>query len=151
MAVRAATAPKDGRRPRPLFTVFCDYETVTGRLLELFNGAVVTPGQVAPYMTEADMERAVFDGKSRIVDLGRRRRFFTDGARRAVELRDQHCQGFACDTTAERCEVDHIQPWENGGPTDQDNGELRCPFHHRHRHKQDRSPPPDDGEDYDDE
>src|SRR5262245_32124539 len=146
MAVRAATAPKDGKRPRPLFTILSNYETVTGRLLELFNGGVVSPAQAAPWLSKADVERVVFDGPSRVVDLGRRRRFFTGGTRRAIEVRDQHCQGFACDVPAEHCDVDHTQPWENGGPTDQANGELRCPFHHRHRHKQDRSPPTEEGD-----
>jgi hypothetical protein len=113
----------------------------------LCNGPVVTPRQVAPSLTDADVERVVFDGPSRVVDLGRRRRFFTGGARRAIELRDQTCQGFACDAPAGRCHVDHVLPWENGGPTDHDNGQLNCPHHHRQRHKRDRSPPPSESDD----
>ncbi|MGV3758599.1 MAG: DUF222 domain-containing protein, partial [Actinomycetota bacterium] len=44
MAIRARTAPKDGRRPAPLFTVVVGLETFTGPLLELFNRTVITPG-----------------------------------------------------------------------------------------------------------
>jgi Domain of unknown function (DUF222) len=55
MATRARTAPADGRRPAPLFTVVVDLETLCGPILELFNRTVLTPGTVAPYLTEADV------------------------------------------------------------------------------------------------
>jgi len=48
MATRAATAPAGGRRPRPLFTVLVDYPTMTGRVCELADGTVITPGTLAP-------------------------------------------------------------------------------------------------------
>src|SRR5690606_17854967 len=70
MAIRARTAPNDGKRPRPLFTVIVGLDTLKGPVLELFNRTMVTPGTVAPYLTEADIERIVFDGPSRIIDIG---------------------------------------------------------------------------------
>ncbi|HEY8544794.1 MAG TPA: HNH endonuclease signature motif containing protein [Acidimicrobiales bacterium] len=33
---------------------------------------------------------------------------------------------------AEHCEIDHIHPHAQGGPTTQDNARLLCPHHHRH-------------------
>ena len=49
-----------------------------------------------------------------------------------------------CDVPAERCDVDHIVPWTDGGRTDQFNGRLECPAHNRHRdlHDTDGVPPP---------
>src|SRR3546814_15903699 len=76
MAIRARTAPADGRRPAPLFTVLVDYETLRGPVLEMWNRAQLTPGTAARHLTEADVERIVFDGRSRVLDVGAQRRFF---------------------------------------------------------------------------
>jgi hypothetical protein len=99
---------------------------------QLADGTVVTPGTVASLLGEAWIERVVFDGPSRVVDLGQARRF-TGGARRALEIRDRHCSHPGCDESAQRCQGDHIQPWSTGGPTTPDNGQLRCGYHNRWR------------------
>jgi hypothetical protein len=142
MARRAMTAPADGQRPRPLITVVVDLPTMQGQVCELFNRIKVTPGQVATLLTEADVERAVFAGKSRIIDLGAKTRFFTGATRRAMEIRDRGCRHPTCDEDAEFCEGDHIQPYSEGGATVQSNGELLCPKHNRERIR--RRPPPED-------
>ncbi|HVL04275.1 MAG TPA: DUF222 domain-containing protein [Acidimicrobiales bacterium] len=46
MARRAGSAPADGRRPEPLFTVMVGYETFAGRICQLANGSVVSPGSL---------------------------------------------------------------------------------------------------------
>jgi hypothetical protein len=97
MAIRARTAPKGGRRPAPLFTVVVGYETFAGPVLEMFNRRVVTPGRAADWLTEADIERVVFDGPSRVVDVGRTRRFYRGAIRRALEVRDRTCFHQDCD------------------------------------------------------
>ncbi|HET9609563.1 MAG TPA: DUF222 domain-containing protein [Acidimicrobiales bacterium] len=138
MAVRSATAPADGKRPQPLLSVHVGYERFA-RLCELADGTVVSPATVAGQLDEAVIERIVWDGPSRVLDLGRARSF-TGAARRAVEVRDRHCTHEAgCDVPAHRCEVDHVWRWTDGGPTHPDNGRLRCPPHHRQR---ERPPPP---------
>ena len=63
--------------------------------------------------------------------MGPRRRFFTGAARRAIEVRDRHCTHPGCYVPTERCQVDHIVPFEAGGPTTVDNGRLLCPYHNR--------------------
>jgi hypothetical protein len=135
MAQRAATAPQDGKRPRPLFTVLVDYPTLSGRVCELANGTPLTPGQLVPWLAQADIERVVFQGASRVLDVGVRQRLFTGATRRAVEVRDRHCQGFACEEPAGRCDVDHIQPYAEGGLTTQGNGRTVCPDHHPNRRR----------------
>src|SRR3546814_17711868 len=47
MAIRARTAPRDGRRPAPLFTVVIAYETLKGPVCELWNRPNITPGTPA--------------------------------------------------------------------------------------------------------
>lgn len=134
MARRAATAPAGGRRPDPLFTVLVGYETLAGRICELADGTVVAPGSLLPWLDQAHIERVVFDGPSRVIDVGERRRCFDGATRRAIEVRDRECFHPTCDTPADRCQVDHVEPFAAGGLTTQSNGRLACGPHNRRRH-----------------
>jgi hypothetical protein len=129
-AKRAVTAPTGGKRPKPLISVFVGYETFKGRICQLAGGTVVSPGTAASLLDEALIERVVFDGPSRVVDLGRARSF-TGAVRRALEARDQRCTHHSCDQPSERCQGDHVQAWSAGGATTVDNGQLRRAFHNR--------------------
>jgi hypothetical protein len=142
MATRSAGAGEGARRPAPLFSVLVGWETLAGRVLELANGVVLTPGALVPWLEEADFERAVF-GPERRVEVSATARFFTGGLRRAIELRDRQCQHAFCDVRAEYCQCDHIVPYGEGGPTTQENGRMLCGFHNRQRNHE-RPPPPDD-------
>ena len=126
--------------PEPLFSVLVGYETFAGPICELANGTVVTPGSLAPWLTQAMIERVVFDSPSRVIDVGVRRRLFTGGLRRAIEVRDQECFHEFCEERAADCQVDHIEPYGAGGRTVQHNGRAACPHHNRQRHR--RQPPP---------
>jgi hypothetical protein len=118
-------------------------------MCELADGTVVSPSQVFPLLTSADIERIVFDGPSRVIDVGVRTRFFTGALRRALEVRDRHCQDPSdCDVPAEECEGDHIKPYRMGGLTTQENGRMLCHQHNvkrvGHEHDEpDERPPPD--------
>ncbi|HEX2193148.1 MAG TPA: HNH endonuclease signature motif containing protein [Acidimicrobiales bacterium] len=133
MATRSATAPPGGRRPEPLFSVHVGYETFAGTLCELANATMVTPGTLVPWLERAEIERVVFDSPSRVIDVGVRRRLFGGATRRAIEVRDRECFDPSCDVPAERCEIDHVRPWAEGGLTTEANGRPACPFHHRRR------------------
>ena len=128
MATRARTAPVGGRRPAPLFTVVVGLETLIGPILELFNRTMLTPGHVAPHLTDADVERVVFDSPSRVLDVGAQRRFFTGALRRAIEIRDRTCFHPSCDEVPQRPEIDHIHDAAKGGPTTQDQRPSRLPL-----------------------
>jgi len=134
MAVRASTSPADGKRPAPLFTVLVGYETFAGRVCELSNRTVVTPGSLVPWLDGAYVERVVFDGPTRVIDIGHHRRLFVGATRRAVEVRDLECFHETCELPAEDCQIDHRQPWAWDGPTTQANGRPACGFHNRRRH-----------------
>ncbi len=139
MARRSAARAAGAKDARPLLTVLVG-EQALDRICELSNGTVVTPGVVLPLLCEADVERVVFDGPSRVLDVGVRQRLFTGATRRAVEVRDRSCVHPSCDVPAERTQIDHVEPYEDGGLTIQANGVCRCPFHHRLRHR--RGSPP---------
>ncbi|MDP9386613.1 MAG: HNH endonuclease, partial [Actinomycetota bacterium] len=135
MARRAGAAPAGGRRPEPLFTVMVGYETFAGRVCELANGTAVTPGSLVPWLDQAWVERVVFDAASRPIDVGVARRLFTGATRRAIEVRDRECFHEFCDLPAERCQVDHIEPYSAGGAAESGNGRMACGFHNRSRHR----------------
>jgi hypothetical protein len=132
MATRSRTAPAEGIRPSPLFTVFVGYETLHGRISELENGTVLAPSALMPWMESAYFERAIFSLGTR-VDVSARARIFTGGTRRALEVRDRICTHPYCYEPAENCQADHIEPYAEGGPTTQENGRLLCGFHNRLR------------------
>jgi hypothetical protein len=143
MANRAMTAPPNGKRPQPLITVLVGYETFAGRICQLADQTVITPGTVAKLLDdEALIERVVFDGPSRVIDVGQAR-CFTGALRRAIQVRDQQCQWPGCHVPYPNCEVDHIQPYSQGGPTTQDNGEPKCGHHNRFKANQTGREPPD--------
>jgi hypothetical protein len=139
MAIRSGTAPADGRRPEPLFTVLVGLATLTGPVCELANGSVLTPGTLVPWLDQAWLERIVFESPSRVVDVGVARRLFTGATRRAIEVRDRECFHRTCEVDAEHCQGDHIEPWSQGGLTTMANGRMGCGFHNRRRSQR---PPP---------
>jgi hypothetical protein len=114
-----------------LYTVLVDYETFAGRICELDDGTVLSPGQLAGGLSQADIERVVFDGPDRVLAVSHRRRF-TGALRRAIQVRDRQCQHpSGCDVPASGCDVDHIVPWPISQETSLDNGRLVCPTHNR--------------------
>lgn len=156
MAHQSRTARPGGLRPRPLITVLVGETTFT-RVCELANGHVIAPGQIVPWLDDADIERIIFDSPDRIMSVSHKRTF-TGALRRAIEVRDRHCTHPAgCNTPAEHCDVDHHIPHSHGGITDQHNGRLRCPTHNRNPTKRNQRPRngpttiDDDDEDDDDD
>ncbi len=133
MARRAGSVPPGARLPQPLVTVLVGYETFAGRVCELASGTVVAPGALLPWLTEAWVERVVFDGPDRVTNVGVRRRLFTGATRRAVEVRDRKCFSEFCDEPAEDCEIDHVVPYQAGGLTTDSNGRPACSWHNRRR------------------
>lgn len=138
MAERSAAKPAGATEARVLLQVLVGHDSVD-RLCELSSGQVIAPGQLLGVLHRADVERVIFDGPSKVIDVGVRRRLFTGATRTAVKARHRQCFHPSCDIPAERCEIDHIVPFELGGLTTQDNGQSACRFHHRWKHRP--SPP----------
>jgi hypothetical protein len=138
MAIRSATAPADGRRPAPLFTILVGYETLHGRICQLEGGGVLSPGTLLPWLNGASFERIVFAPGTR-VECSVRSRFFTGATRRAIEVRDQGCTHEFCEEPVQKCQGDHVVGYGEGGETTQENGQALCGFHNRQRNG--REPP----------
>jgi hypothetical protein len=132
MAKRSGSAPADGRPPKPLFQLVLGSDQFR-HLCELANGRVVSPEAVIPWIGEADIERYLFTAYGDRVLSVSRRRAFTGALRDLIKVRDRRCFHPSCDVRADRCQVDHIEPWAAGGLTSQDNGRLACGAHNRNR------------------
>ncbi|MBB5634047.1 5-methylcytosine-specific restriction protein A [Cryobacterium mesophilum] len=71
------------------------------------------------------------DAYGSIHGLGSPQRCFTPAQRRAIIARDGGCVIPGCTIPAAWCEIHHVDPVENNGPTHTDNGVLLCWSHHR--------------------
>jgi len=70
------------------------------------------------------------NGKREVLNLGRESRTVSAAQRRAVTVRDRHCQHPGCAAPARWCDVHHLVEWEHGGVTDMANLVLLCRRHH---------------------
>jgi Domain of unknown function (DUF222) len=139
MARRSSGAT--GTPARPLFSVVVGDDSLT-RLCELGNGTVIAPAALVPWISTAMLESVIFDGASTIISVSRKRTF-TGAIRRAIQVRDRHCQHpSGCDIAADDCDVDHIIEYSDGGLTAQWNGRLGCQPHNRNPDKRDRDAQP---------
>ncbi len=134
LAIRGATAQPGGKRPAPLVSIVLGYAAFKN-ICELADGTLLAPSEAAAVLADdALLERIIFDGPSRVIDVGEARSF-TGATRRAIELRDRHCQGAGCHVPGHRCQGDHRWRYSDDGPTIQANGELKCGPHNRQREK----------------
>jgi hypothetical protein len=105
----------------------------------LDNGAVITGEAARRLACDCNIVRAVVNGKSELLDLGRSTSEPSTGQRRATFLRDGSCTFAGCDMPAGRCDLHHFVAFNrgcaNGGPTDRDNLGLLCPRHHHLVHE----------------
>ena len=77
---------------------------------------------------------AKLDAAGHVLDVGRRRRTVSPALRRALFMRDRHCQFPGCSHTA-FVEAHHVEHWAQGGETSLENMLLACTFHHRALHE----------------
>jgi 5-methylcytosine-specific restriction protein A len=77
------------------------------------------------------IQTVVVDDAGAILQLGSPERCFTAHQRRAITLRDGGCLIPGCSVPAGWCEIHHVVPDRDGGPTHPDNGVMLCWFHHR--------------------
>jgi len=90
----------------------------------------LSPGEARRLAAAAGVIPAVLDGKSQLMDLGRRRGF-TEAQRIAMGLQQGGlCNIADCERPATWADANHRKPWAKGGRTTLENGELICPRHH---------------------
>ncbi|MGZ4466518.1 MAG: DUF222 domain-containing protein [Nocardioides sp.] len=116
--------------------VTMDLSTLLGaeRAATLDTGERITAGQARRLACEAGIIPAVLGGRSQVLDLGRKRRFYSESQRIALALEQQGCTADGCDWPPGLCHAHHDLRWADGGPTDKRAGRLLCPKHHARAH-----------------
>jgi len=136
-------APIDDATSRPHraeIVVHIDLHTLLAGLHEHSEsrtvlGADIPPETVRRLACEADIIPVVFGGHSVPIDVGRSKRLATIHQRRALEATHSTCAIPDCDVPYHRCQIHHIDYWENGGRTDIDNQVPLCSRHHHAAHE----------------
>jgi hypothetical protein len=78
------------------------------------------------------LRRLVVDAQTgTAIDLGRSRYEVSEPLRRWISARDRTCRFPGCQRRAAACQVDHIDPWDDGGATDAANLHALCTRHHQ--------------------
>ena len=98
------------------------------------TGDTLTAAQARRLACTAKILPAVLGGDSIPLDLGRARRLFSPGQRKALLIRDTTCRAEGCDVPGTWAEAHHLDPWSTGGRTDLTNALLLCSHHHHRAH-----------------
>ena len=139
LAVRAQTAPADGRRPEPLICILAGEATID-TVCELASGTVITPDLVVPHLSHCQVQTFIFDGADHVIAASKQRTF-RGMLRRAIQVRDRHCQHpSGCDAPITHCDVNHRVAHAAGGATDEATGNLECEPHNRRSDLHHRQP-----------
>jgi hypothetical protein len=69
------------------------------------------------------------------LNLGRTVRFASDDQRKTAKARDGGCTFPGCDRPGNWCDLHHVDPYGNGGPSDIGNFACLCRFHHQVTHR----------------
>ena len=124
------------RRHRPHLNV--TIPTSSGRLghpaTYLETGMPVTKYGLDVLRCDAAWHRLTFTDRAAILRYGRTMRDWPVELYNAIAIRDGGCRWPGCTAPVHWCDVHHAHYWEDGGPTDIDNGLLLCRRHHRKLH-----------------
>jgi hypothetical protein len=93
--------------------------------IDLLSGPAGFPAHLRAHLLPAR-----FTSLSQPLDLGRTTRIVPPHLRKAVIQRDRKCRFPGCEQPPSVCQVHHLIPWAQGGPTALGNLALFCRFHH---------------------
>jgi len=146
LVARGAAAP-NGRSVRPLVMAVVDLDTLlrragvsdaerTARRAELLGIGPVSDALIRELASRAGISLLVTGAGGRPLWLGRSSRLASAAQRSAVLASDSRsCYWPGCGVPANRCQIDHLTGWEQGGATNIDNLGPICGFHNRLKHR----------------
>ncbi len=125
----AAADPGMPMKSRIELLVMIDYAALTGALETAgftSHGEYISAATARRMACNAGITPVVVGGEGQPLDLGRRRRFFTKGQKRAIAARDRGCANPGCSMPVHRCEAHHLKGFSEGGKTNVSDGLLLC-------------------------
>ena len=117
-----------------IVTIDIDQLRKEAGVAQVVGGSPITAAEARRLACTAGILPAVLDGRSEVLDLGRKERLFTAAQRRALLLRSATCEAEGCDIPGSWAEAHHWISWTRGGATDLDNAALLCSHHHHRAH-----------------
>ena len=109
-------------------------DQITTGATTIDTGHHLTPSQARRLACHAGILPAVLDGASLPLDLGRRKRLYTNHQRTALATVYDECAALGCDRPYSWTELHHQHPWARGGSTDLKDAIPLCGHHHRRMH-----------------
>jgi len=79
---------------------------------------------------DASITRIVLGSDSTVIDVGRAKRTISGPARKALNIRDEHCTWPGCERPASWSAGHHLVHWTHGGSNEPGNLALLCYRHH---------------------
>ncbi len=130
---------------RPHFTAVIDIaelDGVTAEVVEVVraerrHSGFLSSAAIEILLCDCDISRAIVNGNSEVLDLGRATRTVSAAQWKALVVRDRGCTAPGCTRPPEHCQAHHIRHYGRGGPTDLENLRLLCSHHHRQQHRHD--------------
>lgn len=147
----AVSAPVGAQPPEPVVNIIVDHASFEAHLAavasgqpveprdpadiggrcETDTGIIVDPAVAVAAAIVGHVRRVVMDAASVVIDMGRKQRTYTGGARTAVFLQDgRRCIWPGCGHD-HRTQIDHSTDWQHHGITAPSNGGPLCPNHNQ--------------------
>lgn len=126
------------RRRRPHVDVVVGIDRWAGLFparAETSDGVSLAQWAIDTYLCDATVARVLLDAPSHVLDYGRSRRTLPAGVARAVIALDVRCRWPGCDRPPAWCDIHHLDPFAEGGPTSVANHVLLCARHHQLLHR----------------
>jgi hypothetical protein len=98
------------------------------------TGGRITAGEALRLACEAGTMPLVLGGRSLPLHLGSSSRLFSKAQWVALSALHTSCAAEGCERPYSWCELHHLRPWKQGGPTDLANALPLCGHHHRRVH-----------------
>jgi hypothetical protein len=99
----------------------------------LLDGTPIRVDRARSILLNAGFSTLILGTDGQPLYLGRRVRCATPAQRRVLKVRYDTCVVDGCEIPSTNCQVDHIDGWENGQPTDIDHLVMCCAFHNRYK------------------
>jgi hypothetical protein len=127
-------------RARPVILALTEMSVLWDQLkvrgwCQLDDGTRLTANQIRRLACEADIIPMVLNDHGVPLDVGRTVRLATHKQRLALRALHPTCAAEGCDVEFDWCEIHHLRPWEQGGPTNLDNLAPLCSYHHHWVHE----------------
>lgn len=132
----ALTSVLAGGHKATKVTLICDLDTLTGghTPARLPDGTPIPADHARRIALNAGISPLLLGAGGHPLYLGRTERFATPAQRRVLEALNPTCAVQGCQVPGTLCEIDHVDGWALGAPTDIDRLTLCCGWHNRYKH-----------------